>query len=86
MGDPYDARHVYRAFAERAAVYWYALRRSGVNTDSASGPDRLSPQEIALEASVNNDGDAWSLGYMRRDASHLVTTSRRVGSTTTILT
>ena len=60
--------------------------RAGVNTDSASGPDRLSPQEIALEASVNNDGDAWSLGYMRRDASHLVTTSRRVGSTTTILT
>ena len=60
--------------------------RAGVNTDSASGPDRLSPQEIALETSVDNEGDKWSLGYMRRDVSHLVTTSRRVGSTTTIRT
>ena len=58
--------------------------RTGVNTDSSSGSDRLSKQEIAIEASVNNDGDAWSLDYMRRDASHLVKTSHRVDSTTTL--
>ena len=53
--------------------------RSGVNTDNALSDNPLSAAEVELEASVTA-GEHWSTGYLRRDQSHLISTSCRVGA------
>ena len=53
--------------------------RAGVNTDNASSDNPLSAAEVELEASVTA-GEHWSTGYLRRDQSHLISTSCRVGA------